>query len=89
MEFIAKPYTPELNAEILAKFKALTGGRCPMGGHESWLVLDGWSIIVLHQDAAQRTISGPAVPAAVLVCNQCGFVAQMALGRLGLLEPKP
>jgi hypothetical protein len=85
----AKQFTPDLKPDILAKFVALTGGKCPMGGHQSWLVMDGWSSIALQQDPKQQVIGGPAVPAAIFVCNTCGFVAQMALGRLGLLVEEP
>jgi actin-like ATPase involved in cell morphogenesis len=85
MTLVAKPFSPELKADILTKFIQLTGGKCPMGGHQSWLVMDGFSSIILQQDPKQQVLGGPAVPAAILVCNYCGFVAQIALGRLGLL----
>jgi hypothetical protein len=33
-------------------------------------------------------LGGPSVPTAVLACNRCGWVAQHALGVLGLLPKK-
>lgn len=85
MTIIAKPFSPEVKAEILVKFNTLTGGVCPMGGHRNWLVVDGYSSIALQQDLKNQVIGGPNVPAATLVCNQCGFIVQIALGRIGLL----
>lgn len=42
----------------------------------------------LQTEVAGIIIGGPTVPSVVVSCQQCGFLAQHALGALGLLPPK-
>lgn len=68
----------------LEKRKAL--GPCPRCGHSSFVLADGLFAQILQKDLDSLLLGGRTVPTAVVVCTNCGFVSQYALGILGLLE---
>ena len=59
---------------------------CPMCGQRKWTLLDAY---LNHNLQAELTgalvIGGPSVPSLAIVCGNCGFLSQHALGALGLL----
>jgi hypothetical protein len=89
MALKAPPFDEAVKQEIQRKFVQLTGGKCPLGGHTNWIVMDGYSRIHLAPTAEAIALGGPGVPCATLVCAECGFVAEMALGVLGILKDVP
>jgi len=50
-----------------------------------WWVVDGYSRIDVHPVAIGQPIGGPGIPTAAAICKTCGFIAEYALGILGLL----
>jgi hypothetical protein len=82
----APEFSDAIRAEILSKVQELTDGNCPMGHASNWLVMEGYSRVQLSQDSRTVALSGNGVPCAVLICLTCGYVAEMALGVLGLLR---
>lgn len=58
---------------------------CPRCRHQQYEMVGGYFTNLIQQDLVSFQIGGPAVPCVVLICQQCGFVAQHALGPLGLL----
>jgi hypothetical protein len=58
---------------------------CPMCGHNSWVLADGYFNQTLQTKLSGLVIGGASVPTAVVVCTNCGFVSQHALGVLGML----
>jgi hypothetical protein len=85
MPFKAPPFTPQIRAEIVRKVQELTDNKCPMGHNANWLVVEGYSRTQLSHNSEEISLSGSGIPSAILVCVQCGFVAQFALGILELL----
>ena len=62
---------------------------CPRCGNNSFSVVDGYFNHSLQSEiSGGLSIGGPSIPAAVTACNQCGFMAQHALGVLGLFPTK-
>lgn len=61
-------------------------GPCPRCGQRQFSVLEGYFIHPISTSASGLRIGGPAVPVAVIACNNCGFLSEHALGALGLLE---
>ena len=65
-------------------------GPCPRCGNLTFNLLGGYFSQPVQSDLGGLVIGGASVPSAVLICARCGWLAQHALGSLGLLpEPKP
>ncbi|MGN8197912.1 hypothetical protein ACS8Y6_04405 [Salinisphaera sp. RV14] len=58
---------------------------CPMCGGKSWTVADGYFNQALQGELKGMVLGGPSIPSAALICTNCGFMSQHALGALGLL----
>ena len=58
---------------------------CPRCGNHGFSLLDGYFNQPVQSLLGGIVIGGPSVPSAVVVCNRCGYMAQHALGALGLL----
>lgn len=59
---------------------------CPMCGKGSWVLADGYLNEALHGNLAYALfLGGPSLPSAAIICTNCGFMSQHALGALGLL----
>jgi hypothetical protein len=70
-------------AEALEKRKH--GLTCPMCQNKSFIMADGYFNNNMQTDFGSFSIGGPAIPTIAIVCSNCGFVSQHALGVLGLL----
>jgi len=63
---------------------------CPRCGHQHFSLTDGYFSHQVQQSFGELTIGGgPTIPTVVVICTQCGFLSQHALGSLGLLPPSP
>lgn len=70
-------------AETLEKKQhALT---CPMCQNKNFIMADGYFNNNMQTDFGSFSIGGPTIPTIAIVCSNCGFVSQHALGVLGLL----
>jgi ribosomal protein S27AE len=59
---------------------------CPRCGSRSFTLVDGYfNQSIQPAVGGGLVIGGPAIPSVVVVCTQCGFMAQHALGVLGLM----
>jgi len=58
---------------------------CPRCGQSSFVLADGYVNEFLQSGFGGIVFGGPTVPSVVVVCNNCGFMSQHALGPLGLL----
>ncbi len=59
---------------------------CPRCGNEDFSLLDGYFTHSIQRDLKKLSIGGAkAVPVVVVICTRCGWVAEHALGSLGLL----
>ena len=60
--------------------------NCPMCERtNSWIVADGYINHPIQTQIGGLVIGGPSIPTAALICSNCGFVSQHALGALELL----
>ena len=65
------------------------GFRCPMCGNEHFVLLDSYLRNDIQEDLTSVMLGGPSIPAAAIVCSNCGFISQHALGVLGLMPSHP
>lgn len=70
-------------AEALTKRKL--GMICPMCQNKSFIMADGYFNNNMQTDFSSFSIGGPAIPTIAIICSNCGFVSQHALGVLNLL----
>jgi ribosomal protein S27AE len=58
---------------------------CPRCGNDAFTLLDGYFNQVIQSDPRGIVLGGRTIPSVVVACNKCGYLAQHALGVLGLL----
>lgn len=58
---------------------------CPMCGHNHFVLADGYFNNTLQKDLKNISLGGSGIPTISIVCSNCGFISQHALGVLGLL----
>lgn len=58
--------------------------KCPMCSHQRFSLAEGYFNNFI-QDLKNISLGGPGIPTAVIICENCGFVSQHALGVLKLL----
>lgn len=59
---------------------------CPICGKGHFSLVDGYSSQGLNEDYRKTILSTKVIPFVMLVCDNCGFISQHALGTLGLLN---
>lgn len=59
--------------------------KCPMCNHNKFSLAEGYFNNFI-QDLKNISIGGPSIPTAAIICENCGFVSQHALGALQLLS---
>ena len=62
---------------------------CPRCASTEFTVADGYLNQTIQTELTGLVIGGPSIPSALIVCTNCGFISQHALGVLGLLPPQP
>ncbi|MBE3112062.1 MAG: hypothetical protein IMZ46_16420 [Acidobacteria bacterium] len=87
------PDIPEIPDEMKAKIiKALEGAGvalpCPRCGNVNFSLIGGYFNQFLQPRLGGIVIGGPSIPSIGTVCIRCGFIAQHALGPLGLMPTK-
>lgn len=60
-------------------------GICPMCGNKHFVLADGYFNNTLQADIVKLSLGGSGIPTAPIICSNCGFVSEHALGVLGLL----
>lgn len=73
----------ELNKKL-----GLSGAKCPMCGNNHFILADGYFNTFLQDDLQNTKLGGPSIPSISIICSNCGFMSQHALGALGLLPNK-
>jgi len=69
----------ELDARLEREGKKMA---CPMCGHKHLGFADGAHINLLQDDIDALRLSGQNIPAVVIICVNCGFMSQHAIGAL-------
>lgn len=60
--------------------------KCPMCSNEKFTILDGYVVDNLQNDYQNIIIGeGASIPSIMMICTNCGFMSQHALGILGVL----
>jgi phage terminase large subunit GpA-like protein len=67
---------------IVSALKSRGAGSCPRCDDSQWTVSEYSRIEV--QETSARGHSNTTIPAVMIVCQHCGFIAQHALQPLGL-----
>lgn len=77
-------------AAIIAELTQRIGKmKCPMCQHGKFILAQGFVNNTLQHDFASVSLGGPGIPAIPVVCENCGFISQHALGVLNLLPKGP
>ena len=58
---------------------------CPMCGKNHFILGDGFFNNTIQSDLKSISLGGPSIPTIPIICSNCGFISQHALGVLGLL----
>jgi hypothetical protein len=58
---------------------------CPRCGRNHFTLIDGYLAHPLQDELGGLVLGGPTLPSIVVICTNCGFMSQHALGVLGLL----
>jgi hypothetical protein len=58
---------------------------CPRCGNASFALANGIFAPIIHPDVDHVGLTGKVIPVIAVICQQCGFVNQHALGPLGLM----
>lgn len=69
--------------KIISALKARGAGSCPRCDDSQWTVSE-YSRIEVQETSARDSSHGATIPAVMIVCQHCGFIAQHALQPLGL-----
>lgn len=60
--------------------------QCPLCGANTWTILDEFVSPLCIDPEYKRPIEGKLLPMVALICNDCGYVRQVAAGKVGLLS---
>lgn len=71
---------------IVAALKDRGAGRCPRCRDSQWTVSE-FSRIEVQATMERDTVERTTIPAVMIVCEHCGFIAQHALQPLGIWPP--
>lgn len=69
--------------KVISALKARGAGSCPRCDDSQWTVSE-YSRIEVQDTSARDGAHGVTIPAVMIVCQHCGFIAQHALQPLGL-----
>jgi hypothetical protein len=69
--------------KIVAALKARGAGACPRCRDSQWTVSE-FSRIEVQATMDRNTAEKTTIPAVMIVCEHCGFIAQHALQPLGI-----
>lgn len=59
---------------------------CPRCTTTSFSLVDELAVVPVHPQVGRSPVDGLALPAILLMCNQCGFLSSHVLTKLGLAE---
>jgi hypothetical protein len=80
------PFTHDMRKTIITALEACGANKpCPRCYTNSWNLVDGFVNHPLSDIPGQLILGGPSIPVVVVVCDTCGYLAEHAAGKLGLL----
>lgn len=60
--------------------------QCPLCGTNTWTIFDDLVSVLCVDLEYKRPIEGKFLPMVALICGDCGYVRQVAAGKVGLLS---
>lgn len=75
--------TEEVAARLQKKFNS--GMRCPMCGGSRFQLVNGFFLNGVQKDMNSFQVGGESIPTVAVVCVNCGFLSQHAIG---VLDPE-
>jgi hypothetical protein len=73
-------------SNIIDALKAkVTNFECPFCKQKKFTLGGGYFAHDLQKDLQSRIMGGVNIPTVPIICDHCGFVAEFAVGSLGLL----
>jgi hypothetical protein len=61
---------------------------CPMCGNGKFTLAGGYFVSILQDNVNNIALGGSSLPTVSIICTNCGFVSQHAVGLIGLLPKK-
>lgn len=77
--------TKEQKERVIRAITSKNIRGCPLCGTNTWTVADGYFVQPLNINFNALALGGTSIPSIALVCSNCGFMSQHALGVLGLM----
>lgn len=75
--------------KIIDTLKSKAGDfQCPICRSKNFSLNDGYFAHDLQANLKERVIGGRNIPTIPVVCTQCGYMLEFAVGTLGLLPDK-
>ena len=88
MVIVPNEFPKETKEKIInaLKEKGALNNPCPRCRSKNFTLLDGYLNNQVQMGLGNVFFGGPSVPSVVVVCSQCGYMSQHAIGVLGLLR---
>jgi hypothetical protein len=88
MAYPPPQFSEEHKNEIIRRLRDKgVRGECPMCGHKNFALAEGYfNHPIQTQLGGGLVLGGPTIPTVAIICTNCGFTSQHALGALGLLK---
>jgi hypothetical protein len=82
-------FTEDKKQELIGKLneklsKNTLGLKCPMCSQSHFSLADAYLRNDLQEDLKNVSLGGPSIPAVAIICTNCGFISQHAVGALGI-----
>lgn len=72
----------DIGKNLVSKIPSL---ECPLCKNKKFTFAGGYFAHDLQKDLQNRSIGGINIPTVPIICANCGFIAEIAAGTLGLL----
>ena len=84
----------EINKILEELKKRGVSKTCPMCGNPHFTIAPAYFVNLLQTSVGNLTLGGKSIPSIPIICTNCGFISQHAIGVLGFMpkesqkEPK-
>lgn len=84
----------EINKILEELKKRGVSKMCPMCGNPHFSIAPAYFVNLLQPSVSNLSLSGKSIPSIPIICTNCGFISQHAIGVLGIMpkeaqkEPK-